>query len=191
MAGLTRKSEQPLGIHWPVMASSDWHKVSSMDVSSYHHSQKIRIKRPPAELHAIVSDVTRVGDLSPVCQFGTWDDPAQAGKTDAWFTGHNAIGDVSWDTRCKVVVSDPAREFSFVNFGPAGDVELVRWGYTFEAIGDGTDVTESWQVLPAYPDFVSGGDKNFDVKARIDGMAQMARDGITATLANLKRIAES
>ena len=162
-----------------------------MDISSYNHSETIRINRPPVELHAIVSDVTRVGDLSPVCQFGTWDDAAQAGRTGAWFTGHNAIGDLSWDTRCKVVGSDPTREFSFVNFGPSGDVELVRWGYTFEEIGDSTDVTESWQVLPGYPGFVSAGDPNFDVKARIDGMAQMARDGIAATLANLKRIAES
>ncbi len=162
-----------------------------MDVSSYNHSEKIRINRPPGELYAIVSDVTRVGDLSPVCQSGTWDDAAQAGKKGAWFTGHNAIGEFSWDTHCKVVASEPGQEFSFVNFGPNGDVELVRWGYTFEEDADGTEVTESWQVLPAYPDFVSGGDPNFDIKGRIDGMAQMARDGITATLANLKRIAES
>lgn len=167
-----------------------WHKVPCMDVSSYNYFEKIRINRPSADLYAMVSDVTRVGDLSPVCQFGTWDDVTQAGKEGAWFTGHNAIGDVSWDTRCKVVVADPAREFSFVNFGPSGDVELVRWGYGFADIGGGTEVTESWQVLPAYPDFVRDGNQNLDVKARIDGMAQMAREGITATLASLKRIAE-
>ena len=162
-----------------------------MDISSYNHSEKIRINRPPADLYAIVSDVTRVGDLSPVCRSGTWDDAAQAGKTGAWFTGHNAIGDVSWDTRCKVVVSDPGREFSFVNFGPSGDAEFVRWGYAFEEIGDATDVTESWQLLPAYPDFVRDGNQTLDVKSRLDGMAQMARDGIMATLANLKHIAEA
>jgi hypothetical protein len=162
-----------------------------MDVSSYNHSETVRINCGSADLYAIVSDVTRVGDLSPVCQSGIWDDATQAGKTGAWFTGHNAIGDVSWDTRCKVVASDPGREFSFVNFGPAGDVELVRWGFTFEEDGDGTDVTESWQVLPAYPDFVRAGDQNLDVKPRIEGMAQMARDGMAATLANLKRVAES
>jgi hypothetical protein len=67
----------------------------------------------------------------------------------------------------------------------------VRWGYTFEPQGNGTKVTESWQVLPAYPDFVTAGDPNLDVKARIDGMAEMARDGITDTLANLKHAAES
>lgn len=162
-----------------------------MDVSAYNHSDKIRIHSSPADVYAIVSDVTRVGDLSPVCQSGTWDDAAQAGKKGAWFTGHNAIGEFTWDTHCQVVASEPGREFSFVNFGPNGDVELVRWGYTFEEVADGTEVTESWQVLPAYPGFVSGGDESFDIKGRIDGMAQMAREGITTTLANLKRIAES
>ncbi len=185
LCSIWRSSELAERVH------SDWHKVLHMDVSAYSHSESVRIDCPPAEVFAIVSDVTRVGDLSPVCQTGTWDDAARAGETGAWFTGHNAIGDISWDTRCKVVVSNPAREFSFVNFGPSGDVELVRWGYTFEESGHGTDVTESWQVLPAYPDFVRAGDQNIDVEARLDGMAQMARDGIKATLASLKRIAES
>lgn len=162
-----------------------------MDVSSYNHSETLRIHRPAADLYGIVSDVTRVGDLSPVCQVGTWDDASEAGKKGAWFTGSNAIGEIRWDTRCKVVVANPDREFSYINFGPAGDAELVRWGFMFDQSGDGTDVTESWQVLPAYPDFVSAGDPNIDVKARIDGMAQMAREGIAATLANLKQVAES
>ncbi len=67
----------------------------------------------------------------------------------------------------------------------------MRWGYTLEPDGDGTKVTESWRLLPAYPDFVTTGDPNANVAARLDGMAQMARDGIRETLANLKRVAES
>jgi hypothetical protein len=35
------------------------------------------------------------------------------------------------------------------------------------------------------------GDPKLDVKARVEGMAQMARDGIKDTLANLKRVAEA
>jgi Polyketide cyclase / dehydrase and lipid transport len=161
-----------------------------MDVSSYNYSESISINRSPVDLHAMVSDIGRVGDLSPVCQSGTWDEAAHAGEVGAWFTGHNAIGDIRWDTRCKVVASTPGKEFTFVNFGPNGDAELVRWSYTMAEESGGTAVTESWQVLPAYPTFV-GGDDDVDVKARIDGMAQMAKEGIGATLANLKRVAES
>jgi len=162
-----------------------------MDVSGYNHSDSITINRPPEAVYAIVSDVTRIGELSPVCQAGSWDDPAQAGREGAWFTGHNAIGEFTWDTHCRVVAAAPGREFTFVNHGAHGDVELVRWGYTFEPQGDATLATESWQVLAAYPDFVSAGDPNLDIEARIEGMAQMARDGIKDTLANLKRVAES
>jgi hypothetical protein len=162
-----------------------------MDVSTYNHSGSVSVAREPAAVYAIVSDVTRIGELSPICKSGTWDDAAQAGKEGAWFTGHNVIGSHSWDTHCQVVAAVPGREFTFVNHGPAGDAELVRWGYTFEPDGAGTKVTETWQVLPAYPGFVTSGDPNADVKKRIDGMAQMARDGIRDTLASLKAVAES
>jgi hypothetical protein len=162
-----------------------------VDVSGYRHAGSVSIDRPPEAVYAIVSDVTRVGELSPVCQGGTWDDPAQAGRVGAWFTGHNAIGEFTWDTHCRVSVAEPSREFEFVNYGPSGDAELVRWGYALEPDGAGTKATESWQVLPSYPDFVRSGDPNADVTARLDGMAQMARDGITETLANLKRVAEA
>jgi Polyketide cyclase / dehydrase and lipid transport len=162
-----------------------------MDVSGFRHSDSITIDRPSDDVYAIVSDVTRIGELSPVCAGAEWDDPSQAGREGAWFTGHNAIGDFTWDTHCKVVAAEPGREFAFINHGPDGEGELVRWGYKFEPDGDDTKVTESWQVLPAYPDFVRSGDPTIDVEQRIEGMAQMARDGIRDTLANLKRVAES
>jgi len=166
-----------------------------MDVSGYQHSDSITINRRPEDVYAIVSDVTRIGELSPVCKSSAWDDESQAGKEGSWFTGHNEINkDITWDTHCQVVAANPGREFAFVNHGREGDMELVRWGYEFEPDGDGTKVTETWQVLPQYPDMVRSGAPDADdadVKARIDGMAQMARDGMKETLANLKRVAES
>ena len=161
-----------------------------MDVSSYNYFEKIRINRPSADLYAMVSDVTESATSARCADSG----PGMTSRRRARrVPGSPATmpSETSVGTRAgKVVVADPAREFSFVNFGPSGDVELVRWGYGFADIGGGTEVTESWQVLPAYPDFVRDGNENVDVKARIDGMAQMAREGITATLASLKRIAE-
>lgn len=162
-----------------------------MDVSGYHHTESIDIDGAPDDVYAIVTDVTRVGELSPVCAAASWDDPAQAGTAGAWFTGHNAIGDLTWDTRCEVVAAEPGREFTFVNHGGAGDRDLVRWSYSLEPRGSGTRVTESWRVLPDYPDFVLAGDPSADVAARIDGMAEMARSGISDTLASLKRVAEA
>lgn len=162
-----------------------------MDVSGYRHEDSIDIGRPATEVYAIVSDVTRMGEISPVCTSCTWDDASQAGTEGAWFTGQNAIGTFTWDTRCKVVCAAPGRDFTFVNHGPDGRDELVRWGYAFEDHEGKTTVTESWQVLPAYPDYVTADDPSADVASRLDGMAAMARDGIRDTLANLKRVAET
>jgi len=161
-----------------------------MDVSGYNHSDSIVISAPPEDVYGIISDVSRIGELSPVCKSAAWDDAANAGKEGAWFTGHNVVNDFSWDTHCKVVAATPGREFVWINHGPNGDTELVRWGYTFEPDGDATRVTETWQVLPAYPDFVSGRNPGLDVKKRIDGMHQTAISGIKETLASLKKVAE-
>jgi len=61
-----------------------------------------------------------------------------------------------------------------------------------EPDGDGTRVTETWEVLPGYPVYLRDeqalGDD--ELMARIEGMGQLARDGIPATLANLKRVVE-
>jgi hypothetical protein len=165
-----------------------------MDVSHFNHSDSITINRSPDDVYAIVSDITRMGELSPVATGGTWDDPSAAATKGAWFTGGNAIGEFTWDTRCEVITAEPGKQFTFVNHGADGDRDLVEWGFTFEPDGDGTRVTETWQVLSQYPDMVRNGNADVsddDVTARIEGMAQMARDGIPQTLASLKQVAES
>jgi len=162
-----------------------------MDVSSYRHDDSIRINLPAPQVYAIVSDVTRMGELSPVCTSCTWDHASRAGDEGSWFTGHNAIGDLTWDTRCKVVAADPGRRFAFINYGLDGAAELVRWGFDFESADGETRVTESWQVLPAYPSFIGADSTDAEIAARIDGMAALAREGIQETLANLKSVAEA
>jgi hypothetical protein len=161
-----------------------------MDLTTYQHTDRVTVACPPETVYALVADVTRIGELSPVCASGAWDDPASGAEPGAWFTGHNAIGEFTWDTRCRVDRAEPGAEFTFVNCGGAGDVELVRWGYSFTPTADGTEVVESWQVLPDYVGFVRGDDPDMDVIARIDGMATMAREGMAATLAKLKQVAE-
>lgn len=161
-----------------------------MDLTQFRHRDSVTIARPPEDVYLIVADVSRIGELSPVCVSGAWDDVAAGAAPGAWFSGHNKIGEFTWDTRCRVEVAEPGAEFTFVNCGGEGDVELVRWGYSFRPADGGTEVTETWQVLPAYPDFVLAGNPDADVEARIAGMAEMAREGMAATLASLKRVAE-
>jgi hypothetical protein len=161
-----------------------------VDLTPYQHTETVTVACSPEEAHAIVSDVSRMGELSPVCTGGAFDDASATGA-GSWFTGSNAIGDFTWETRCRVEVNEPGKEFSFTNFGPDGQSELVRWGYTFESAGGGTEVTEHWQILPGYVPFTQGGDETKDITPNLDGMAAMARDGMAASLAKLKELAGS
>ena len=163
--------------------------MRGMDLSAFRHTDSTTISAPPEAVWAVISDPSRMGELSPVCTGGEWDEGASAAP-GAWFTGHNAIGEYTWSTRCEVEAAEPGRSFRFVNHGPDGARRLVRWGYELEPEGDGTKVTETWEVLPEYEDFVLEGDPSADVGQRLEGMAVMARDGMTATLAKLKEAVE-
>ncbi len=100
-------------------------------------SESIHVAVSPDELYRLVSDVTRMGEWSPVCTGGRWDEDA-APQVGAWFTGRNETPERTWETRCHVVAADPGRKFAWeVNNG------WVYWGYTFEPEGDGSRLTES------------------------------------------------
>src|SRR4029079_6738200 len=108
-----------------------------------------------------------------------------------WVTGNNATPERSWDTRCRVEAAQPATQFTFVNCGPAGDAELVRWTYTFAPNGGGTDVTETWQVLDSFETFISQAAPGMDVVAYLDGIVEPPSQGMAETLAKLKASAEA
>ena len=149
------------------------------------HADSIVIARSPADLYDMISDVTRMGEWSPVCKACWWDDGAGP-AVGAWFTGRNELaGRDPWETRSKVVAASPGEEFAFMVGGT-----LARWGYTFTQVEGGTRVTESWEMRPA-------GIERFEERYGPDAAAQVhnrfeaARTGIPVTLAALKRVAEA
>lgn len=112
-------------------------------MTSFQHRESILIDRSPQRLYDMVSDVTRMGDWSPICRACWWDDD-QGPEQGSWFTGRNESAERVWETRSQVVVALPAQEFAFVVGGT-----FVRWGYTFTPQQAGTLLTESWEFLPA------------------------------------------
>jgi len=153
-------------------------------MSNLSYSDSILVARSAECLYDMVSDVTRIGEWSPVCKACWWDEGSSARAGD-WFTGSNTTADRTWETRSEVVVAERGREFAFVVGG-----SYVRWGYTFSVVGEGTKVTESWEFLP-------GGVALFkekfgaDAQTQISSRTKAAHDGIPVTLAALKRTAES
>ncbi len=147
-------------------------------------SASVEIAATPEDVYDLVSDVTRTGEWSPVCVGCSWDDPADAGREGAWFTGRNETSERTWETRSQVVEADRPRRFAW----EVGD-GLVRWHYATEATADGTRLTEGWEFLPA-------GIATFETRYGDDAEAQIADrthaavEGIPRTLTRLRAILE-
>lgn len=156
--------------------------MSETNIRSHHESRTVSASAE--ELYALVSDISRTGEWSPVCASCWWDDESQAGQVGAWFTGRNELPHRTWETRSEVVAAEPGREFAWIVGGT-----LVRWGFSIAPAEDGSVLTESWEFLP-------GGIAMFEEKfgdqaaTEIADRTQQALDGIPRTLAAIKRIAE-
>ena len=149
------------------------------------HQDAVIVAATPEAVYDLVSDITRTGEWSPVCTSCWWDDEAEAGRVGAWFTGHNELPDRTWETRSQVVAADRGREFAWV-VGQG----FVRWGFTFEAEGPGTRLTETWEFLPE--GLAMFADKYGDRAAgEIEDRTRHAHAGIPTTLAAIKQIAET
>jgi ribosome-associated toxin RatA of RatAB toxin-antitoxin module len=151
--------------------------------TSLTFSDSILITATPEEVYAVVSDVTRTGEWSPICQECWWDEGAGP-RVGARFTGRNVTDDRTWETRCEVTAAAEGAEFGWsVNDGK------VEWRYSMRGVGGGTELTESWEFTPAgQASFVEryGEDASTEIAAR----TETARVGIRATLAAMKRIIE-
>jgi hypothetical protein len=106
----------------------------------------VHMKATPGQVWALVSDVTRIGEFSPETFEAQWLDGATGPAVGAKFRGHvkrNGIGPVYWTT-CVVTACVTDREFAFA----VGSAErpINVWRYQLSPAGDGTDVTESFEL---------------------------------------------
>ncbi len=116
-----------------------------------HGSVTVHMAASPDKIFDLVSDVTKIGRYSPETFEAEWLDGATGPAAGARFRGHvkrNGIGPVYWTT-CHVVACEPGREFAFTVGPPAK--ALNSWRYVLEPAGDGTDVTESFELTDKLP----------------------------------------
>jgi len=149
------------------------------------HQESITVSATPETVYDLVSDITRTGEWSPVCTSCWWDDASEEARVGAWFTGHNELPNRTWETRSQVVAADRGREFAWIVGG-----RFVRWGFTLEPDGAATRLTETWEFLP---DGLAMFEEKYGDRAavEIDLRTSQAHEGISRTLAAIKRIAES
>jgi hypothetical protein len=109
-------------------------------------SVTVHMAAAPERIWDLVSDVTRIGSYSPETFEAEWLDGATGPAVGAKFRGHvkrNGKGPTYWTT-CTVSECVPGRVFAF-GVGPQKK-PLNVWRYQLEPAGDGTDVTESFQL---------------------------------------------
>lgn len=111
-----------------------------------HGSVTIHMEAPAEQIWALVSDITRIGSFSPETFEAQWLDGATEPAIGARFRGHvrrNGKGPTYWTT-CTVIESEPGKAFVF---GVGSSERLLNvWSYRLQPAGDGTDVTESFQL---------------------------------------------
>ncbi len=145
----------------------------------------IDVAAPPERVWTLVSDITRMGEWSPICHRCEWLGDADRPEVGARFVGHNRLNGARWSRECVVTGAEVGREFAFTTYFRGA--ESTRWRYRFEPTADGTRVVESYEVISVPPwiravRLVPGMPK----RSLRDG-----RRGMEATLQHLKAAAES
>lgn len=146
----------------------------------------VHVDAPPETVWAAVSDVTRMGEWSPECTGGEWLDGATGPRAGARFKGTNRSGVFRWSTTPTVVAAEPGREFAFAI--AVRGIERTRWTYRFEAEGEGTRLTESFEMVNDEPALFAWAQRYLMRIA--DRRADLER-GMEATLSRIKAAVES
>ena len=134
------------------------------------------------DAYALVSDITRMPELSPECYRCQWRSTGDVGE-GAFFVGHNRGHGHEWSTLCQVTQAEPGHRFAFEAGTP--DHKFTRWSYQFTADGaGGTRITETFEILELPPHLAAA-----TPQQTLCRIAEL-QDGLDLTLARLKHILE-
>ena len=152
-------------------------------------SDSIIVNADAATIYEQISDPTRMGTWSPENRGATVKDKRDDSYVGMVFDGRNKRGCARWTTRCTVTAADRGRLFEFRVHSIGLKTPRIRgpvatWQYRFEAVPEGTRVTETWtDDRRSWPDFAA---KVFDKIATGTTFADFQRRNIHKTLNNLK-----
>lgn len=151
-----------------------------------HDSVQRWIAASPEALYDVVADVTRTPELSPEVVACEWIDGATGPEVGARFRARNHVGrGPDWHNKPVVTAADRGREFAFSRTETGAGT--VTWRYVFTPEGEGTRVTESYEVT--HPLTVLGWFIIGVLYGRKDRRADLRR-GMEQTLARLAEVTE-
>jgi hypothetical protein len=105
----------------------------------------LHIDAPPDVVYTLVADVTRTPEFSPEILRCTWLDGATGPAVGARFEAVNKVSrGPAWKNRPVVLAARSGHEFAFSRTERFAGT--LVWRYQFEPDGDGTRLTESYEV---------------------------------------------
>ncbi|MEM9132416.1 MAG: SRPBCC family protein [Actinomycetota bacterium] len=141
-------------------------------------TSSIEIDADPEAVYDILTDFSRIDELSPECYRIEWEDGSSAPTVGARFRGYNRNGRMEWDAGCIVLTADRGREWAFEV--PAQDTPSTVWRYRIEATESGCRVTESFDAPVLEGEFFQKINRH-----------ELLVDNVATTLENLKSMAEA
>lgn len=150
-----------------------------------HDKVTVHMDASPAEVWALVADVTRIGEFSPETFEAEWLDGATEAAVGVKFRGHvkrNGKGPIYWSP-AEITACEPERVLEFAV--PNAKSPINTWRYDLApAEGGGTDVTESFQLANKLPT---------KIYWALAGWARgkTNREGMRTTLERIKAVVEA
>jgi len=146
-------------------------------------ARSVDVDAPVERVWAVVTDLPRMGELSPENTGGRWMGGATQAAPGVRFRGRNRQGWRRWSTDVLVIECDPPRRFAF-DVRAAG-LSVARWSYDVSPRDGGCTVTEAWQdrrgrAVQAIGVLASG----------VRDRSAFTADSIEATLAAVKQRSE-
>lgn len=157
-------------------------------------SDSIVVSATPDDVYDKVSDPTQMGRWSPENLGARVTGAPQPTYVGMEFIGSNKRGRSRWVTRCVVTAADRGERFEFhvVQIGarkPRLRGHIATWEYRFEAVPEGTLVTETWTDGRA--NWSERSANAFDwVVTSGKTFAEFQRRNIRKTLENLAKVFE-
>jgi uncharacterized protein YndB with AHSA1/START domain len=100
----------------------------------------------PAQVWAVLSDPTRVGQWSHECHTATWVDGHSQAEVGAQFRGNNQVGSFRWSRTCTITELEPERLLVYRTSGGLPP-DSTEWSFRLEPVADGTRITQSFRIL--------------------------------------------
>jgi ligand-binding SRPBCC domain-containing protein len=153
----------------------------------HQYAESVSVAAPPAVVWDLVTAMERYGEWSSENTGGYWrkgaDGVPGTGEVGDQFVGINRRDGVEWKALVEIVEREHERAFAFVTGGVP--MNLVQWRYVLEPEGEGTKLTEQWELRNRSPQMLERGEE--EVAYRVAN----ARESLHATLVAMKAAAEA